>query len=77
MHRPLLLALSVSVVMIGTSASINRPTIYRLGSDGTPNSQQSSSGGVIYRGFGSGGRWRTSSRESWSGFQGRGPSGVK
>ena len=77
MHRPLLLILSISVVALGTHDSIHRPTIYRLGNDGTPYSQPSSAGGVIYRGSGRGGQWRTSSRENWSGFQGRGPSGVK
>ena len=77
MHRPLLLVLSISVVALGTNDSIHRPTIYRLGDDGTPSSRPSSAGGVIYRGSGSGGQWRTSSRGGWGGFQGRGPSGVK
>lgn len=77
MHRPLLLALSISVVALGTNESIHRPMIYRLGNDGTPPSRSSSAGGVIYRGSGSGGQWRTNSRQNWSGFQGRGPSGVK
>ena len=76
MHRPLLLGLSVLVMTVGSSNAINRPNTYRLGSDGTPNSS-TSTGGVVYRGFGSGGTWRTSSRQGWSGFQGRGPSGVK
>ena len=77
MHRPLLLALSIAVVALGTNDSIHRPGIYRLGDDGTPSSRPSSAGGVIYRGSGSGGQWRTNSRGGWSGFQGRGPSGVK
>ena len=76
MRRALLLGLAVFVTLIGTTHAINGPGIYRLGSDGTPNSS-TTSGGVIYRGFGSGGTWRTSSRQGWSGFQGRGPSGVK
>ena len=76
MHRPLLLVFATLTMMFGTTAAINRPGIYRLGSNGTPNSS-SSSGGVIYRGFGSGGGWRTSSRQGWGGFQGRGPSGAK
>ena len=77
MQRPLLLVLSISVVALGTNDSIHRPGIYRLGDDGTPSSRSSSAGGVIYRGSSSGGQWRTSSRGSWGGFQGGGPSGVK
>lgn len=76
MHRPILLGLAVFVMMFGSSNAINRPGIYRLGNNGTPN-RSTSSGGVVYRGFGSGGSWRTSSRQDWGGFQGRGPSGVK
>lgn len=76
MHRPLLLAFAIAIVVFGANAAINRPGTYRLGSNGTPNSSPSS-GGVIYRGFGSGGSWRTSSRQGWGGFQGRGPSGAK
>lgn len=77
MHRPLLLVLSISAMVLGTNHSIHRPALYRLGDDGTPSSRSSGAGGVIYRGSGSGGRWRTSSRGGWGGFQGRGPSGVK
>ncbi|WP_186539584.1 hypothetical protein [Synechococcus sp. BIOS-E4-1] len=71
------MVLSVSVTVLGSNDSIHRPAIYRLGNDGTPSSRPSSAGGVIYRGSGSGGQWRTSSRGGWGGFQGRGPSGVK
>lgn len=77
MHRPLLLFLAISAMMMGTNAAINRPAVYRLGSNGSPNSQPSSAGGVVYRGYSSGGLWRSNSRQDWGGFQGRGPSGVK
>ena len=71
MHRPLLLAFSIAIVVFGTNAAINRPGTYQLGSNGTPNSSPSS-GGVVYRGFGSGGSWRSGTRASGGGGPGGG-----
>lgn len=76
MQRPLILVMALSASVLGTTAAVQRPWAYRLGDEGTPASH-STSGGVVFRGSSRGGSWRSSSRKDWSGFQGRGPSGVK
>lgn len=75
MERSLILALIVVAVLSGTSAALLRPTMFRLGQEGTPRARS----GVIYGGVYRGGRWvpRAGGRREWSGFQGRGPGGAK
>ena len=74
MERALILALTVTAVLVGTSAAVIRPGVYRLGDEGTPRPGT----GVAFRGGYRQGRWRSDGyRRDWGGFQGRGLSGAK
>ena len=74
MERPLLLALVLLTVLLGSAGAVLRPGLFRLGQEGTP----AASSGVIYRGTYRNGRWLPARRGAdWSRVQGRGPSGVK
>jgi hypothetical protein len=74
LERSFILVLTISAVVVGSTAAVTRPLLYRLGDEGTP----SASGSVTWRGSGRSGRWlsRTGSRD-WSRFQGRGPGSAK
>ncbi len=74
-ERGLLLLLAVAVVATGTVTAVTRPSLWRLGQEGTP----AASSGVRYGGSYRAGRWvpATSRRQDWSGFQGRGPGAAK
>ncbi|MFM7086731.1 MAG: hypothetical protein ACKOXO_07065 [Cyanobium sp.] len=74
MERPLILILALLALLLGCTAAITRPGLYRLGQEGTPIA----SPGVSFSGSSRQGRWRpTPYRRDWERFQGRGPAGVK
>jgi hypothetical protein len=70
----LILGLAMAAVLSGSLAATTRPTLYRLGQDGTP----AASSGVTFLGSGRSGRWRSPGRHAdWSRFPGRGPGAAK
>lgn len=73
-ERYLILLLALAALVLGSAAAITRPSLYRLGQEGSPKA----SAGVSFRGSGQAGRWRAAPfRRDWERFQGRGPAGVK
>ncbi|MGB5134764.1 MAG: hypothetical protein WBN89_06275, partial [Prochlorococcaceae cyanobacterium] len=67
MERQLLLLLALLALLLGSGLAITRPTLYRIGEDGTPRS----SGTVAFRGRSEGGRWQPAAgQRTWGGFQG-------
>jgi hypothetical protein len=74
LERTLIVALSLAVVGVGTTAAVTRPLLFRLGQEGTP----SAASGVTYGGSYRSGRWVSRERpRDWSRFQGRGPGSAK
>lgn len=74
MERPLILVLTLAAVSIGTTAAVTRPTVFRLGQEGTPRASR----GIVYGGVYRSGRWLPRSGSgNWNRFQGRGPGGAK
>ena len=70
----MILILTLAAVSIGTGAAVTRPTLFRLGQEGTPRTSR----GIVYGGVYRSGRWvPRSGARNWDRFQGRGPSGAK